>query len=86
MIDWTNLLVYSKCCYVVANCKMDMSIMDIGMIEANTVILRKTVKYLNGDVKTIVEKRIIDNYKIIDGFFTDMEEEYRSIQSYEQQT
>ena len=60
--------------------------MDIGMIEANTVILRKTVKFLNGDVKTIVEKRIIDNYKIIDGFFDDMEEEYKSIQSYEQQT
>tara|TARA_R100001530_G_C4254015_1_gene138639 strand:+ start:492 stop:698 length:207 start_codon:yes stop_codon:yes gene_type:complete len=58
-------------------------VMDIGMIEANTVILRKTVKYLDGDVKTIVEKRIKDNYKLIDNFFDDLSEEYQSTQSYE---
>tara|TARA_R110002020_G_scaffold190634_3_gene390169 strand:+ start:446 stop:652 length:207 start_codon:yes stop_codon:yes gene_type:complete len=58
--------------------------MDIGMIEANTVILRKTVKYLDGEVKTVVEKRIKDNYKLIDNFFDDLAEEYKSIQSYEQ--
>ena len=40
--------------------------MDIGMLEANTVILRKTVKYLNGEMKVVVEKRIKDNYKLID--------------------
>ena len=60
-------------------------IMDIGMIEANTVILRKTVKYLNGEVKIVVEKRIKDNYKLIDSFFDDLAEEYQSIQSYEQE-
>ena len=57
--------------------------MDIGMIEANTVILRKTVKYLDGEMKIIVEKRIIDNYKLIDEFFDQLAEEYTSIQSYE---
>ena len=55
------------------------------MIEANTVILRKTVKYLNGEVKIVVEKRIKDNYKLIDSFFDDLAEEYQSIQSYEQE-
>ena len=59
--------------------------MDIGMIEANTIILRKTVKYLDGDIKVTVEKRFIDNYKLIDNFFDELAEEYRSIQSYEQQ-
>jgi len=57
--------------------------MDIGMIKANNVILKKTVKYLNGDVKVVVEKRIKENYKIIDNFFDDLAEEYQSIQSYE---
>ena len=58
-------------------------LMDIGMIKANNVILKKTVKYLNGEVKVTVEKRIIDNYKLIDDFFDDLAEEYKSIQSYE---
>ena len=57
--------------------------MDIGMIKANNVILKKTVKYLNGEVKVTVEKRIKENYKIIDNFFDDLAEEYQSIQSYE---
>ena len=63
--------------------KMVITMMDIGMIEANTVILRKTVKYLDGEMKIIVEKRIIDNYKLIDEFFDQLAEEYTSIQSYE---
>ena len=58
--------------------------MDIGMIEANTVILKKTVKYLDGEVKTTVEKRIKQNYELIDSFFDDLEKEYQTIQSYEQ--
>jgi len=58
-------------------------IMDIGMIEANTVTLKKTVKYLDGDVKTVVEKQIKTNYKLIDEFFDQLAEEYKSIQSYE---
>ena len=63
--------------------KMVITMMDIGMIEANTVILRKTVKYLDGEMKIIVEKRIIDNYKLVDEFFDQLAEEYTSIQSYE---
>jgi len=57
--------------------------MDIGNIEANTVILKKTVKYLDGEVKTIVEKQIKQNYAIIDDFFDQLAQEYKSIQSYE---
>jgi len=56
---------------------------DIGMIQANTVILKKTVKYLNGEMKVVVEKRIKENYKLIDEFFDELAEEYKSIQSYE---
>ena len=56
---------------------------DIGMIQANTVILKKTVKYLDGEVKTVVEKQIKQNYKLIDEFFDQMADEFKSIQSYE---
>ena len=62
---------------------MVVTIMDIGMIEANTVTLKKTVKYLEGEVKTVVEKQIKTNYKLIDEFFDQLAEEYKSIQSYE---
>ena len=58
--------------------------MDIGNIETNNVILKKTVKYLNGDVKTIVEKQIKKNYELIDDFFDQLADEYKSIQSYEE--
>jgi hypothetical protein len=57
--------------------------MDIGLIEANTIILKKTVKYLNGEMKVVVEKQINKNYKTIDSFFDDLEREYQSTQSYE---
>ena len=57
--------------------------MDVGMLEANTITLKKTVKYLNGDVKTVVEKQIKKNYELIDDFFDQLNEEYKSIQSYE---
>ena len=57
--------------------------MDMGMIEHNTIVLRKTVKYLDGDVKVVVEKRINDNYKLIDEFFDGLAEEFKSINQYE---
>ena len=57
--------------------------MDVGMLEANTVILKKTVKYLDGEVKTVVEKRIKENYELIDNFFDQLAEEYKTIDSYE---
>tara|TARA_R110000824_G_scaffold21061_4_gene78804 strand:+ start:1421 stop:1594 length:174 start_codon:yes stop_codon:yes gene_type:complete len=57
----------------------------MGMIEHNTIVLRKTVKYLNGDIKVVVEKRINDNYKLIDEFFDGLAEEFKSINQYENQ-
>ena len=57
--------------------------MDIGLIEKNTVILKKTVKYLDGDVKTDVEKQIKTNYELIDEFFDQLAEEYKVINMYE---
>ena len=53
---------------------MVILMIDIGMIQANTVILKKTVKYLNGEMKVIVEKRIKDNRKLIDNFYDTLEE------------
>ena len=58
--------------------------MDIGNIESNTIILKKTVKYLNGEVKEVVEKQIKQNYALIDDFFDQLAQEYKSIQSYEE--
>ena len=58
--------------------------MDFGMLEANTVILKKTVRYLDGNIKTVVEKRILDNYTVINQFFDDLEKEYQTINTYEQ--
>ena len=55
------------------------------MIVENTEVLKKTTKYLNGEVKKVVEKRIITNLAIIDKFFDGLNEEYQSIQSYENQ-
>ena len=57
--------------------------MDVGMLETNTIILKRTVKYLDGDVKEVVERQIRSNYKTIDSFFDDLEREYQSTQSYE---
>ena len=57
--------------------------MDVGMLETNTIVLKRTVRYLDGEVKEEVEKQIKTNYKLIDDFFDDMDKEYRSIQSYE---
>ena len=56
---------------------------DIGNVESNTLTLKKTVKYLDGSVKEIVEKQIKENYALIDDFFDQLNEEYKSIQSYE---
>ena len=58
--------------------------MDIEEIERNNAVLRKTITYVNGDIKTIVEKQIKHNLVRIDKFFDELEREYQSIQSYEQ--
>lgn len=57
---------------------------DLGLLEANTIVLKKTVKYLDGRVKETVERQIKSNYKTIDTIFDDLYKEYQSIQSYEQ--
>ena len=59
--------------------------MDITNIETNIAVLRKTKKYLNGDIKEIVEHQIKENYSLIDEFFDQLADEFKSIESYEQQ-
>ena len=50
--------------------------MDIGNVEANTILLKKTIKYLpDGTEKEQVKKQIKTNYKLIDDFFDQLAEE-----------
>ena len=57
--------------------------MDITNIETNIAVLRRTKKYLNGAILEIVEDQIKENYSLIDEFFDQMADEFKSIQSYE---
>tara|TARA_R100000278_G_scaffold80391_2_gene62101 strand:+ start:522 stop:728 length:207 start_codon:yes stop_codon:yes gene_type:complete len=59
-------------------------LMNIEEIERNNAVLRKTIKYVNGEIKEVVEKQIVHNLNRIDRFFDELEQEYRHIQSYEQ--
>tara|TARA_R100000008_G_C3585283_1_gene171762 strand:+ start:2263 stop:2460 length:198 start_codon:yes stop_codon:yes gene_type:complete len=59
-------------------------IMDIGEVERNNAVLRKTITYVSGDIKTIVEKQIKHNLNRIDRFFDELEREYQSTKEYEQ--
>ena len=43
--------------------------MDIEELERNNAVLRKTITYVSGDIKTIVEKQIKHNLTRIDKFF-----------------
>ena len=58
--------------------------MDIDELERNNIVLRKTIKYVNGDIKTIVEKQITHNLTRIDKFFDELEREYQSTKEYEE--
>ena len=58
--------------------------MDIFELEKNNVVLKRTVRYLDGEIKEIVEKQILSNLTKIDSFFDDLEREYQSINSYEE--
>ena len=59
--------------------------MDVGMIEANMRVLKKTVKYLpDGRVKESVEMQIKQNLNEIDDFFDQLADEAKFIESYEQ--
>ena len=80
-----NISIYSNIWLIILVLYNEMGyFMDIGNIETNNVILKKTVKYLNGEVKVIVEKQIKKNYELIDDFFDQLADEYKSIQSYEE--
>ena len=57
--------------------------MNIGEIERNNAVLRKTITYVDGEIKEIVEKQIIHNLTRINTFFDELEEEYQSLKSYE---
>tara|TARA_R100001082_G_scaffold110167_1_gene89286 strand:- start:242 stop:517 length:276 start_codon:yes stop_codon:yes gene_type:complete len=59
-------------------------LMDIFELEKNNVVLKRTVRYLDGEIKEIVEKQILSNLTKIDNFFDDLEREYQSINSYEE--
>tara|TARA_R100000951_G_scaffold90646_1_gene78945 strand:- start:863 stop:1057 length:195 start_codon:yes stop_codon:yes gene_type:complete len=56
---------------------------DIDNVEHNTITLKKTVKYLNGELKEVVEKQIMKNNQLINDFFDDLSREYQHIQTYE---
>ena len=59
--------------------------MDVGMLEANMRVLKKTVKYLpDGRVKESVEMQIKQNLNEIDDFFDQLADEAKFIESYEQ--
>ena len=58
--------------------------MNIDELERNNAVLRKTIRYVDSEVKEVVEKQIKHNLSRIDKFFDELEREYQSIQSYEQ--
>ena len=70
-----NLVLYSEM----------VVIMDITNIELNNAVLKRTKKYLNGAILEIVEEQIKENYSLIDEIFDQLGNEFRSIESYEQQ-
>ncbi len=57
--------------------------MNIEEIERNNAVLRKTIMYVDGEIKEVVEKQIIHNLNRIDRFFDELEREYQSLNSYE---
>ena len=70
-----NLVLYSEM----------VVIMDITNIELNNAVLKRTKKYLNGAILEIVEEQIKENNSLIDEFFDELANEFKSIESYEQQ-
>ena len=57
--------------------------MDIWLIKRNNKVLKKTIKYLDGQIKEEVEKVIIKNDDLIDTFIDEMAEEYNHVTDYE---
>ena len=59
--------------------------MDITNIELNNAVLKRTKKHLSGHILEIVEDQIKENYSLIDEIFDQLADEFKSIESYEQQ-
>ena len=57
--------------------------MDIWLIERNNKVLKKTIKYLDGQIKEEVEEVIVKNDDLIDTFIDEMAEEYNHVTDYE---
>jgi hypothetical protein len=60
-----------------------MDIPRIEDIERNTLVLKKTLNYVNGEVKEVVERQIKSNILQLNDLLDEYEREYNSIQSYE---
>jgi len=58
-------------------------VMDIWLIERNNKVLKKTIKYLDGQIKEEVEEVIVKNDDLIDTFIDEMAEEYNHVTDYE---
>ena len=61
----------------------ERNVMDIWLIERNNKVLKKTIKYLDGQIKEEVEEVIVKNDDLIDTFIDEMAEEYNHVTDYE---
>lgn len=60
---------------------MDFNKLDA--LERNNVVLKKTLSYVNGEIKEVVERQIKSNILQLNDLLDEYEREYNSIQSYE---
>jgi|TARA_X000001382_G_scaffold114026_2_gene92118 hypothetical protein len=61
-----------------------MDIDKLNTIERNNVVLRKTLTYVNGEVKEVVQRQIKRNVIELNDLLEEYEREFNSIESYEQ--
>ena len=60
---------------------MDFNKLDT--LERNNVVLKKTLTYVNGEIKEVVQRQIKSNVMELNDLLDEYEREYNSIQSYE---
>ena len=60
---------------------MDFNKLDA--LERNNVVLKKTLSYVNGEIKEVVERQKKSNILQLNDLLDEYEREYNSIQSYE---
>jgi len=60
---------------------MDFNKLDA--LERNNVVLKKTLSYVNGEIKEVVERQIKSNILQLNDLLDEYKREYNSIQSYE---